>query len=151
MKYYSNIIFWILNSLYFLAIISTIFVACIFIFIAMWAGHASQIKNEIISASIGIIIFLLISTIVLFLQQLKIKCFGYFMLVLLPVGLYIFYKIYSYLPIINLTTTNLFNIGMIPVSLLWIGINIIIALTALIPFYVLGKLIKEDFFKKNKN
>jgi len=150
MKYYSKSIFWIFNLLYFLAIVSTIFIAYVFISVAMWGGDAGQLKDKAIPVSIAIVIFLLVSMLVLSLQQFKHRRFGYLMLVLAPIGLYIFYKAYSYLPIMDLTMTGLSNVEMIMPGLLWLGVDIITILTALIPFYVLIKLLKEDFFKKKQ-
>lgn len=150
MRYYSKVIFRLFNSLYFLAVLSTIFTAYVFVSVAMWGGDAVQAKDKIIPASIGIVIFLLVSILVLFLQHFKYRRFGYLMFVLAPVGLYIFYKAYSYLPIMDITIAGLSSGGIIISGLIWLIANIINILVALIPFYVLIKLLKEDLFKKKQ-
>jgi len=85
---------------------------------------------------VEILLFLVFSIIILSFQHYKNYRIGYLMIVLVPFDIYLFFQI---LPSI---------IGMsLAYFLIFLSTSILVAL---IPFYVLIKLIKQDFFSKKQ-
>jgi hypothetical protein len=155
MKYYSNKIFYSLNIIYILAIVATIFLSYVFFAVSGMGcslgcpkNYTEEVTKEILPPTIGIILFLICSFIILFLQQYKNRRLGYLMAILAPIGLYILYKIYSFIPIWDFIYLSFKDLEQITVGILWIGVSILEISTVFIPFYVLGRLIKEDLLKK---
>jgi hypothetical protein len=152
MKYYSNFVFRLLNSLYTLAIIATIFLTFFFYMISGMGDGASNytemVINQILIPGLGIILFLFVSIPVLFLQQYKNRRLGYLMIIFAPLSAYIVYNVLSYLPILDLIYASFEGSVEPVVGFFWILVASLIIIIALIPFYVLGKLIREDFFSE---
>jgi hypothetical protein len=156
MKYYSKGFFRFLVSINIASIILTI-ISAFYLFILSGMGcsagcpanYTEKVLAELLPLTMGILGFLLFSMIVLLLQQKKSGRLGYLMLALIPFAPYIVYKL---LPtmwgfIVSFLGDNSFGVSA-PGFLIIIVLIILLLLTSLIPFYVLIRLIKEDFFKK---
>ncbi|MCX6741461.1 MAG: hypothetical protein NTY61_03635 [Candidatus Parcubacteria bacterium] len=150
MKYYPNRIFRLLILLNILAVISTILIAyfCIVISgLGMSARYTHEVEMGLLAPIIGIILFLIYSSIVLFLQQSKNYHFGYLMLVLVPFDIYFIYKIFSFFPIWNFISSFFGDPTKIIYGIFWSVVVLLVAAVALVPFYVLIKLAREDLKK----
>ena len=152
MKYYPNIVFRLFVLFYVLAIIATVFISFLSIFISglgMNANYTREVTIGLLFPATGIILFLFCSAFILFMQQYKNNRLGYLMLILTPLDLYVVYKIFSSFPfwgfIVWAFQNSSFGSG-----IFWSIIVFLIIIVAAIPFYVLIRLIKEDFFKKPK-
>ena len=157
MKYYSNIIFRILILFYIIAIITTIIIGY-FSFLVSGLGcslgcapdYTEKVIGGLLPPVLGIILFLACSIIILFMQQYKNYRFGYLTFITAVIGSYIFYKIFSF-PIWYFVYSSFEDISDLGVAIFWIVISVIAIVVATIPFYVLGRLIYEDFFKNRRN
>ena len=157
MKYYSNIIFRILISFYVLTIITTIIIGY-FSFLVSGLGcslgcapdYTEKVIGGLLPPVLGIILFLACSIIILFMQQYKNYRFGYLTFITAVIGSYIFYKIFSFIPIWYFIYSSFEDISDLGVAIFWIVISVIAIVVAIVPFYVLINLIWEDFFKKRK-
>jgi hypothetical protein len=100
--------------------------------------------------SLIILFFLFLSIIILFLQQYKNSRFGYVAILPAVAYLFIFYNLYNVFPIIHFVSFAFaggFLMGLF-VSTFWLVISAPFVISMVTPFYVLIRLIKEDFFKK---
>jgi hypothetical protein len=89
------------------------------------------------------LIFFVLSTIIILLQQRGYRRVGYFMIILAPISsFYLFYFQTEW----NIWSNIVDVISSTP--LLFLVCECILLLASLIPFYVLGRLIKEDLLKK---
>jgi hypothetical protein len=140
MKYYSKKIFYFFITVYILAVIFALVYWYVSAGLACW-GTTSQsrcieLKNDTnIFDGILPTLFASLSLLVILLQQKIHKKFGYLIIFLLPLSP-IFYKYYN----IIYPTTWVMDITSFQTLMQF--------LIFLIPFYVLGRLVKEDFFKK---
>jgi hypothetical protein len=156
MRYYSKSLFRVLIFLHLLIVVAAFGVLFIlfsthnFGFSLNDTGFIREfIKYTLFPCSV-FILFLFFSIIFLFLQQYKNHRFGYLAIISIPMAIYIAYIFYQIFPVayfINSAFGDSFWSG-IQVGIFWLFIDAPLAVTFLTPFYVLGRLVKEDFFKK---
>jgi len=146
MRYYSNKVFWSFLVINILAIL-------IALLELIWSyGWASSWENLLFNSE-GFLFnlflyiiplpFAIISTLIILKQQKGHKRAGYFMAILA-----VFSCIYLIYPEIDWKFWSNINYFFTTQPPLYNFVEFILVLASLIPFYVLGKLIKEDLFKK---
>lgn len=153
MKYYSKIIFRILIGIHILALFVILLYWYTFFTLACWMAKSLdeciKLKAEM-SVFFGIIpmLFVVLSGLIIVLQQRGRKRIGYFIipLALIP-SFYIGYLLWY--------ATSWYNIkawfsAWIFSDFFHLVAGLILFAVALIPLYVLIKLIKEDFFKNRR-
>jgi uncharacterized membrane protein len=146
MKYYSERIFTAFSIINMLACVIAVGSLCIAL---SWSGISLLFGGEgyVFNLFAYIIpsLYFLLSIFIILLQQKGHKRFGYLMAVLVCVSL--FYFLYFQ------TEWNFWtNINYFLSSTPWFILifEFILLVGSLIPFYVLGRLIKEDFFDKKR-
>ncbi len=149
MEYYPKVIFNLLITFFILAIVFTIvFGFILFALSALGcsagcpANYEKMVSQQIIYPIIAAVLFLLFSVIIIILQQYKNIRFGYLILVPAILPLFFFFYMQGEWGVLNIT----YKISDTPPLFLFFDFILIIG--GIIPFYVLGRLIKEDFFKK---
>ncbi|KKQ18573.1 MAG: hypothetical protein US31_C0003G0002 [Berkelbacteria bacterium GW2011_GWA1_36_9] len=144
MKYYSKIFFSLFILLHILTIGAIIFYSW-FLFILSGMGcsagcpsnYGEDVALQILLPVSVMMLFLFFSIIILFLQQYKNPRLGYLTIILVPFDIYIIYKLFLFLPVWG-------------EEIFWLTISTMSILAFFIPFYVLMKLIQEDFFKNRR-
>jgi len=144
MKYYSNKIFCFFISLYIIVALGILFSWRIVSPFVCWSLSGNECINTETKFNIfwGIIplLFIVLSGIVVTLQQKGYRRLGYFMISLIMTSFFYVPYLYQFL-----------HFGFsepIPQGFIISFVAIILILVVIIPFYVLGRLIKEDFFNK---
>lgn len=147
MRYYSKKLFYFFFIIHTLAAFALFLywqASSVFLCWTLSGADCLHAKTEL-NIFIGIIplLFIMLSQLLIIFQQYKNKRIGYLMgfLAFVPISYFIYLQ----------TKWNiLVNIGNMLFSTppLFLAFYFIILLTALVPFYVLGKLIKTDFFRK---
>jgi magnesium-transporting ATPase (P-type) len=148
MEYYPKVIFNLLIAFFILAIVFTIvFGFILFALSALGcsagcpANYEKMVFQQIIYPIIAAVLFLSFSVTIVILQQYKNIRFGYLMFVSAILALFYFYMQGKW-GVLNVT----YEISNTPP--LFLFFELILVVGGIIPFYVLGRLIKEDFFKK---
>lgn len=146
MKYYSKFIFRILMAI---NIADGIIGLLNLIWSRGWAGswYALLFNGEGLLFNISIyilpLLYFIFSTIIIFLQEKGHKRIGYFMIISSVLSIYYF---------IGLQMKWAFwsNIGFFLIDTPWYVFifEFLLVLGSLVPFYVLGRLLKEDFLDK---
>ena len=152
MKFYSNNIFKLFLGLHILTGIAATMV--IFLFGAISGlgcslgcppNYMQNVQQEVRLVFFAIILYLVISFCVLILQQYKNPRFGYFMIIILPLDIYLIY-----IALLPLTGLIFYSLTMAE-GIFWFVLIGFFLLSALTPFYVLVKTVKHDLAKlKNK-
>jgi len=148
MKYYSKGEFLTLKIINISSLAITLFV---FFFGLSWFGSWSKLmytsEGFIFNLFYYVIpsVFFILSPVIVWLQQKGHERAGYFMAVLAL--LFIFYFIYFEMTWKFFSNISNFIFSAPPFVLF---LELILFFGGLVPFYVLGKIIKEDFFKKAK-
>ena len=158
MKYYSSRIFYSLIAIYTFAVGLALFYWFASFALSCWAARSSdecvrlEFYNNIFSGVIPML-FVVLSTLIIIFQQKGRKKFGYFMIPLLLISPFsMAYLIHAF---------TWFDIGWFfsgvsqpgaPISQRIFSLigAFILLLISITPFYVLIKLIREDFFKNRK-
>jgi hypothetical protein len=150
MKYYSNKIFYFFIAIYILAALGMFLYWRVGSVFTCWTLSGiectyAKIKFNVFGGIIPLL-FIIMSGLIIVSQQRGYKKLGYFMVPLLVIPfLYIGYLSWY------ATGSNIKNLFFIPGPpediFFWFETLILIIIT-IIPFYVLGRLIKEDLFKR---
>ena len=154
MKYYSNRIFYFLIAMYILAALAALLYWQASSVFACWTLTGAEclrirIKLNIFGGVIPLSFFVL-SGLVIMLQQKSRKRFGYFMVPLAAISSFYIGYLLKYVAWSDIEAIFFVSDRLILYNLLFSAMGIISFVAALLPFYVLGKLIKQDFFKKQK-
>lgn len=148
MKYYSNKTFFIILIINILAALITFLILFLQF---LWDGLSEELMFSNTNFIVNLFVFIIplpsiiFSTFIVLLQQRGYRRLGYFMVVLAGISSYylvypqIGWNFWSDIGYFVSTQPALFNFA-----------ELILILASLVPFYVLGRLIKEDFFKKIK-
>jgi len=158
MKYYPKIIFRLLVLIDVLVLLFTFFYAFLTYMISgLGLAHPSNydemVLNSILQYCVPMFGFLSLSLIILFLQQYKNYRFGYFSVAIIISEVWILKINYPLFDLFKYLLSEFLNYStaetLWPVAF-WLIVGVIMLAVTVIPFYVLVKLIKEDFFKKPK-